>query len=163
MVEHGANPNVRDDRGGATALHHTAWQGLAEIARTLLDAGADPHIRDHGHSATPLGWANENDQAEMMEILLATQPPDIVDAAWLGDVARVREILADDPSLVDGLEESDVSPLQSAAWHGKIDVVRVLLERGADPSLPHVPTGKTALDFAIERGHDDIVALLAEP
>ena len=41
----------------ATALHVTAEHGLVELARLLLDAGADPAIRDGKYEATALGWA----------------------------------------------------------------------------------------------------------
>ena len=40
-----------------TALHMTAADGNVEIARMLLDAGADPSIHDDKYDNTPLGWA----------------------------------------------------------------------------------------------------------
>ncbi|HZI27361.1 MAG TPA: ankyrin repeat domain-containing protein [Gemmatimonadaceae bacterium] len=49
--------------------------------------------------------------------------------------------------------------LMFAADAGHIDTVKELLQRGAD--VDRVDTGgRTALDFARERGHEDIVALL---
>lgn len=161
LLERGADPNARDDRAGATALHHAAWRGLAGLATLLLDHGADPSLRDRGHSSTPLGWASHNGQVELVDLLVERHPPDIVDAAWLGDVERVRAILADDPTLVDGFNGGKVSPLRGAAWHGRADVVRVLLEHGAKPEIPHPESGETALDFARQRGHDEVVAVLA--
>ena len=95
-----------------------------------------------------------------MALLLERHAPDIVDAAWLGDTQRVRALLAENPALVHGLEGGRVSPLRSAAWNGRADVVRVLLDHGADPTIPHAESGKTALDFARERGHSSVVALL---
>ena len=41
-----------------TALHMTVESGAIEIARLLLDAGADPNIRDDKYHATALGWAD---------------------------------------------------------------------------------------------------------
>lgn len=161
LLSHGSDPNARDDRAGATALHHAAWRGLRELAEVLLDGGADPYCRDHDYSATPLGWANENGQQDLMDLLLERNPPDIVDAAWMGDADRVRELIDGDPSILEQLDAHEVSPLRSAAWCGKIEVVRLLLERGADPRIPHEKTGKTALDLASERGHEDIVSLLS--
>ena len=35
----------------------TVESGALEIARLLLDAGADPHIRDDKYQATALGWS----------------------------------------------------------------------------------------------------------
>lgn len=40
-----------------TALHMTIENGAIEIARLLLDAGADPNVRDDKFDATALGWA----------------------------------------------------------------------------------------------------------
>lgn len=59
------------DEGGATALHHAAWEGdLAMIGR-LLDAGADPSITDRRFGATPQGWAEHAYQAEAADLLRA--------------------------------------------------------------------------------------------
>jgi ankyrin repeat protein len=41
-----------------TALHMTTENGAIDIARILLDAGADPDIRDDKYDATALGWAD---------------------------------------------------------------------------------------------------------
>jgi ankyrin repeat protein len=41
-----------------TALHMTIENGAIEIARMLLDAGADPNVRDDKYNATALGWAD---------------------------------------------------------------------------------------------------------
>jgi ankyrin repeat protein len=41
LLSCGADPNqVRLD--GMTALHTAAWRGLSDVARELVDAGADP-------------------------------------------------------------------------------------------------------------------------
>lgn len=160
MVGAGADPDSRA-ADGTTALHHAAWRGLLDVARVLLEAGADAGIRENSYDATPLGWANENGQTEMMELIRSFWKPDIVDASWLGLADRVQELLEADPTLVDGFHAGRISPLRSAAWSGHTDVVRVLLEHGADPRRPHPKNGRTALDFAQQRGHTDIVALLS--
>jgi ankyrin repeat protein len=41
-----------------TALQMTTENGAIDIARILLDAGADPDIRDDKYNATALGWAD---------------------------------------------------------------------------------------------------------
>nr|WP_269778790.1 ankyrin repeat domain-containing protein [Microlunatus antarcticus] len=42
---------------GRTLLHHAAWADDVELARALLDGGADPEVLDDDHGSTPLGWA----------------------------------------------------------------------------------------------------------
>ncbi|HEX5218411.1 MAG TPA: ankyrin repeat domain-containing protein, partial [Verrucomicrobiae bacterium] len=95
---------------------------------------------------------------------------DICTAAWFGDLNRVPELCDQDPSLAN--RPSDVityyacsgTPLRNAAAGGHIEIVRLLLERGADPNLPEegiAPRGH-ALHAAVVRGHIEIVKLLLE-
>ena len=49
-----------------------------------------------------------------------------------------------------------------AALYGHLAIAKRLLEGGADPTL-RTKGGKTALDYARERGKSDVVALLSEP
>jgi hypothetical protein len=57
------------DEGGATPLHHAAWDGDLELIRRLLDAGADPTVTDARFDATPLGWAEHAYQTEAADLL----------------------------------------------------------------------------------------------
>jgi len=40
-----------------------------ELARLLLDLGADPHARDHRFDGTPLDWAQHFDQPATAALL----------------------------------------------------------------------------------------------
>ncbi|HEY3893720.1 MAG TPA: ankyrin repeat domain-containing protein [Bradyrhizobium sp.] len=59
MLAHGVDVNAKRPMWDCnhTALHMTIENGAVEIARLLLDAGADPDIRDDKYRATALGWA----------------------------------------------------------------------------------------------------------
>jgi uncharacterized protein len=50
--------------------------------------------------------------------------------------------------------------LMGAASAGRADLVDLLLQRGADPSLVS-EEGKTAADIAREHGHNDLARRLA--
>ena len=52
-----------------TALHMTAGDGNVEIARMLLDAGADPQIHDDKYDGTALGWAEFCEQPQIAKLL----------------------------------------------------------------------------------------------
>ena len=52
-----------------TALHMTAVDGNVEIARMLLDAGADTSIHDDKYDNTPLGWAEFCQQPQIAQLL----------------------------------------------------------------------------------------------
>jgi uncharacterized protein YndB with AHSA1/START domain len=56
---------------------------------------------------------------------------DVFDAAALGRVDRLRELLDADPGLVDGLSDDGFTPLHLACFAGGADAVRLLVERGA--------------------------------
>ncbi len=89
-------------------------------------------------------------------------------AAKMGDMDRVGILLDEDPSLVNKLP-AYVSyysglPLRNAAGAGHLEVVRLLLKRGANPNEPEpgiAPEGG-ALHAALGRGHLAISKLLLE-
>ncbi len=95
---------------------------------------------------------------------------DIATASHIGDLERVRELLDCDPTLAN--RPSDYityyacsgSPLRNAAGAGHLEIVRLLLERGADPNLPeeHIAPHGFALHAAVCNGHIEIVRLLLE-
>jgi ankyrin repeat protein len=59
LLAHGVDVNAKRPMWDCdhTALHMTIERGEMEIARLLLDAGADPDVRDGKYHATALGWA----------------------------------------------------------------------------------------------------------
>jgi len=51
--------------------------------------------------------------------------------------------------------------LHEVSYYGALEIVRLLLERGADVEAKK-NDGKTALQYAAQEGHDEIVKLLRE-
>ncbi len=95
---------------------------------------------------------------------------DLPTACHTGDIARVRELLQQDPSLANRVGEYEGyylgagAPLMNAATVGRMDIVQLLLDHGADPNLPEeqiAPRGK-ALYQAVFHGHYEIAKLLLE-
>ena len=95
---------------------------------------------------------------------------DLPTACHTGDIERVRELLQQTPSLANQIGEHDGyylgagAPLSNAAAVGRLDIVQLLLDHGADPNLPEeqfAPKGK-ALYSAVYHGHYDIAKLLLE-
>jgi len=95
---------------------------------------------------------------------------DINTAASIGDLERVTELLDRDPALANRVSEyvtyyiGSGAPLRNAAARGHIEIVKLLLERGADPNLPEegiAPHGH-ALYSAVYNGHYEIAKLLLE-
>jgi RNA polymerase sigma factor (sigma-70 family) len=91
-------------------------------------------------------------------------------AAVKGDQRRVQELLDEDPALANRVSEYGSyylgcgAPLKNAAATGHIEIVKLLLARGADPNLPEegiAPRGH-ALYSAVANGHFEIAKLLLD-
>jgi ankyrin repeat protein len=94
---------------------------------------------------------------EEAERLAASRPLDAFEAAALGRTDRVRELLADDPSLANAFGDDGFQPLGLACFFGHIDAAQLLLEHGADPNTlgrnEHIKTN--ALHAATAGEHKD--------
>ena len=95
---------------------------------------------------------------------------DLPTACHTGDIDRVRELLRQDASLANKLGGHEGyylgagAPLSNAAAVGRMDIVQLLLDHGADPNLAeeqYAPKGK-ALYSAVYHGHYEIAKLLLE-
>lgn len=58
-----------------TALHQAAFDGNLDLVKLLVELGADPTIQDRSYNATPLGWAEHNNQRATIDYLARLQPP----------------------------------------------------------------------------------------
>ena len=57
-----------------TALHQAAFDGNLELVKLLVELGANPTIHDRSYNATPLGWAEHNNQHAVIDYLASLQP-----------------------------------------------------------------------------------------
>jgi ankyrin repeat protein len=74
-------------------------------------------------------YRGDRDEAER---LAAGKELDLFEAAALGRTERVRELLDDDPSLVNAYGEDGFHPVGLASFFGHAETARLLYERGAD-------------------------------
>ncbi len=95
---------------------------------------------------------------------------DIATASYIGDIEQVRALLDEDPSRANRPVEyisyyaCSGTPLPNAARGGHIEIVKLLLERGADPNLPeeHIAPRGLALYSAVNHDRLEIARLLLE-
>jgi hypothetical protein len=87
---------------------------------------------------------------------------DLTVASALNDLAAVRSMLDAAPSRISEQRPDDRRPLSAAAEFGRLDIVRLLLERGADPTWPDADSSErgAALHAAAGRGDLEMVELL---
>lgn len=57
---------------------------------------------------------------------------DVLEAAAIGDVERLRALLDEDPSLANAWSDDGFTPLHYAAFFGQPEAAKLLIERGAD-------------------------------
>jgi ankyrin repeat protein len=98
-------------------------------------AAADPAVlrtrNDEGTS--PLLYARYRGLHDVVEAMRETNPElDVYEAAALGDVDRVRELVHADPRLANSHAPDGFHALGLAAFFGQPEVVRFLLGHGAD-------------------------------
>jgi uncharacterized protein len=136
-------------------------------ARPIQLTNGDYHFR--GWRDVPKDWVT-TPEAVLKHLRSRGAYVDICTAAHIGDMVRVKELLDEDPSLVNRVSEyvtyylGSGTPLRNAAAKGHMDIVKLLLERGADPNMPEegiAPHGH-ALYSAVYNGHYEIAELLLE-
>jgi ankyrin repeat protein len=163
LIEAGADLDVQDP-DGATALVIAIINAHYEFADMLIEAGADPNIGDNEAGMGPLYAA-----VDMHRLAVGhgrgTPPPvgllTAVDTArtLLGHGAdpnaKLRTpILTRTHTIGDTVLGAGATPLLRAAKSGDLEMVRLLVEYGADP-FASMPNGTTALHFASGLGWRD--------
>jgi ankyrin repeat protein len=115
------------------------------------------------NAAEQVSWdkANARKWREIVQLMLdAGAPYSLQAAAYLNDVARVREALKDNPRLANSLQGSNSTPLRVAARQGRAEICKILLDHKADPNDWDNGCGYPVLMCAIE--HPAVVKLLLE-
>lgn len=138
-----ADPSLLDakNKHGRTPLLCAVRGGRIGMVRLLLSRGAD--VEAEGASGRPLRdalhhtWKTPDEDYPTFTAIAGLlvgggAHVDLWAAAGLGDVDAVRQLLQAEPEALNGNGGSD-APLTVAARRGHAEVVRVLLEAGADP------------------------------
>jgi ankyrin repeat protein len=154
-----------------TPLHEAALHGHMEMAKLLIEHGADTTIRDPNFHAPAIGWAEYNGKDEMVGFLKA-YPLDIFAAAAFGQIDRLAAILDEHPEQMNSrfaelrphgqpIDRDWMTPLGFAIVNRCDEAVRFLLARGADRSIRDA-SGRSYRDLAQEAGDEAIVSLLRQ-
>jgi len=152
----------------------TVKASAKSYASEILDGYAG---KDH---LTAVSYAAEHATVEALRVLLADcgAKPDLPDAKWHqrpllraakgsrpGHIKIVEHLLnlnihgRDEDVVVDAMDDDDQTALAVAAEFGNMEIVRQLLEAGADRDRCSME-GRTPLSRAREKSHADIVAIL---
>jgi ankyrin repeat protein len=129
-----------------------AVERLLERDRGLADA------RDES-GLSPILVALYHGESDIATAILRRRPKlTVFEAAAAGDAARVREIVGKDRAQANATAPDGYSPLGLAAFFKRREVVRFLLESGADPRPASQQGGFTPLHSAVatDAGNVDI-------
>lgn len=163
MVSTGANVNVNFPH--YTPLSAASFNDHKEVVDYLIAQGAIVNSTNFFGGTTPLYWAIRGDNKEIIKLLLdkGADINVITSEGRLISQARSPEALQ---VLLDKGVELNVAgdkrpPLHVAAYHGNLELVRALLEHGAQPNVLN-SWGATPLHEAArsEEANPEIAALL---
>lgn len=172
LIAHGLTSKAIVDREGdllVTTLNYqlssAVQRGFTDRVALLLEHGADATGQDEWYgSSQHIDCAVEGGHGDIVDLLVAhgATAPDLSSqdryriAVTRGDEAEARGLMETDSDL---RRQPDM--LVSAAHNGRIDVVRLLLDLGADPN-ELAGNGRGALHEAAWFGHLDVVHLLLD-
>lgn len=160
LLAHGANPNAADGKG-FTALYSAAGSDCGvSTAAALLSKGADPNVKNV-YGQTALHQAASQGVPKIVELLLANKadvnsissegftPLHAAACNGKNDTRKtVVEILLKSGANVNAkIPRSGETPLHKAIFRGDVEVVKLLLDHGADVNATS-KFGVTSLYFA---------------
>ena len=169
LLDAGAAIDATDTRG-QTALMRAINYGRSDVVRLLVDRGAAVGMRDVV-GGTALMWAARYGDHSTIEMLLAAgADPEAVDklglralhwASLRGNLKTTKALLDNQADVNAQSEGRLLTPLMCAARRGYTEVIKVLLEAGADLDATD-QAGRTAMSWAMNGNHGDAARVLSE-
>ncbi|XP_037134140.1 ankyrin repeat and SOCS box protein 3 isoform X2 [Syngnathus acus] len=146
LLREGRSVSCTDNRGWMP-LHEAAHAGMMSCLKDILSAARTgvslSEFRTYVNSST-----HEGETACFL-------------AARGGHVGAVRRLLKS-KAKIDQLTNDLSCPLYAAVDNGHIEVVRLLMDKGAELNRSHTATCWTCLHLAVYRDHVDIVRMLVQ-
>ena len=159
LLAHGAAINAVDKRRGQSALMLAIYEGQKDVARLLIERGADIRLKSHmvpDHSPmiykTYGGEVQASSKGGHSALMFAAQQ---------GDIDSTRLLLAKGAQ-VNETSHDDGPPLVIAAANGFPELAMLLLDNGADPNATD-SSGVTALHFALRSGLKSLYGMGDDP
>lgn len=182
LIEHGANVNVQSKQGRTPLMLASIRDGGSDIVALLLSKGADVKVKDN-RGDTALGLAAEIGDVAIMRLLLA-KGADVTVRNQKGETPLIQASISMRPEaarlVLRGVDVNaatiwyntvkngqiallKLTALHHAATDGPVEMVRDLLDAGADINAKD-SRGFTPLTLAIAADHQDsgIVRLLID-
>ena len=143
-----------------TQIFHAAASGHARMVQEWLTGGGDPNADAHPHDIA-LG-ADPSSAYEYSQYYAWQQDPASVHSSWASyfeSGAFTPTALVATPNIL----ENGLRLLAVAAWHGRCEVMRLLLAAGAEVNyFNRLNASHYALMLAVKNGQEDAARILVE-
>ena len=172
LIARRSDTEARDGQG-RTALLLAVQQDDVEIARALIDAGADVNAKD-GIKDTPFLYAGAEGRDQILKLILATGRAELDDTNRYGGTALIPAAHHGHPTTVEILLQAglDVDHVNNLGWTALLEavilgdggpvyqeIVAMLIDAGA-AQIPD-RDGVTPLEHARKRGFEVIATRIA--
>ncbi len=145
-----------------TAFFQAVQSGNTGKVEALLDSNASLATAKNEKGQSAVLMAVYTGRKEIRDLLLARGVAlELHEAAAAGQLARVKEIVEEDPALAKSFSPDGFPVFALPAVFGHLEVAEYLLGKGADVNAAATNgTGYNALTGAVASGHTSIVAWL---
>ena len=140
-----------------------------DMLRSIIEKGANPNIQ--GRTNSPLMYAIQVDAYECLEVLVEygadvkqNYSEAVRNAVKKNNITLLTMLLDNGGEVNPGpisMSNPRHTPLMLAAYNGYVDIMKILLERGADVNVRHY-NNSTALGFARAYKHTEAEKILLE-
>jgi len=171
LLQDGANVNIVNNSRN-TALYYAIFMSSPEIVSMLIDFGADKNIENE-YGETLLNFAKHQleysvegsqsgDNLRIIIEILQNKKPNLSSYFWvmchdgksveiLQKMLNIKDVSGNRLVDINWIHAEDgLTPLHIAAINGNVDIVKFLLEQGADYSYKEGRMQETPVNFAFE-------------
>lgn len=176
-LERGVDVNIRMDRGGCSALYHAVARRMADVARLLLDEGADPSLacddpnwRKGAHlGKTPLHLAVQRLPEVIPDLLAHGAPVNAIDGMGQVPLVNAASLSPEEVALLlehgadlNIVDDDGRTPLQYVIEVGDVEMARFLISKGAKAPDVYKEARDEPIYLAARNGKLEMVKVIVE-
>lgn len=168
LLQRGFDPNTRDAKGQVGLVIALKQESFKAFAALMSSRQTKVEVRN-AQDESPLMLAAIKGNLDAVKQLVA-RDADVNKTGWAPlhyaasggteEHLRIASHLLENHAYIDATSPNGTTPLMMAAQYGSTDMVKLLLEEGADPTLKN-SLGLTAVNFAQRVGRTETAAQLA--
>jgi len=162
LLKNGANPLI-NDANGQNLLHYAVSKEKAvDLILLYVSLGVDINAKDH-EEYTPLPLAidyfDEANAFDSQQVFVGNENNQSNEKEFEPNPYETLKTLVNNGAYLNSFNQYGYTLLMDCVTKDNPDLVRILLELGADKSIQN-EYGQTAKDIAYKAGHRDIYQLL---